>query len=197
VIDRFFQILLIVSMACFSWLAMMVLHEFGHVIQAWFSGGIVSKIVLHPLAFSRTDLSVNPYPLFVAWGGAIWGILIPLGFLAFVRVIKWNYGYLFCWWAGFCCIANGTYLACGWLFYGGANAADDSNVILRSGGDWWQLIAFGLMAVALGLWLWNGLGPHFGCGTAQGKVDRKAAVGMTIALLILVANEVLITWLCG
>jgi hypothetical protein len=186
-----------VSTAGFSWLAMMVVHELGHAFNAWSSGGVVSKIVLHPLAFSRTDLSVNPHPLFVAWGGAIWGCLIPLGILAFVHFIARNYRYLFAWWAGFCCIANGAYLACGWLFSGDAKAADDANVIMQNGGTWWQLVVFGLIAIPLGLWLWNGLGPHFGLGTAQGKVDRKAAVLTTLALLVLSLSEFFISWLCG
>jgi hypothetical protein len=181
------------STAAISWLAMMVVHELGHVFNVWLSNGVVSKIVLHPLAFSRTDLLVNPHPLFVAWGGAIWGCLIPLILLAFVHFIAWTYKYLFAWWAAFCCIANGAYLAFGWLFSGDAKAADDANVILQNGGAWWQLVVFGLIAIPLGLWLWNGLGPHFGLGTARGKVDRKAAVGITIALFILALSEVLIT----
>lgn len=186
-----------VSTACFSWLAMMVVHELGHALNAWLSGGIVSKIVLHPLAFSRTDLPVNPHPLFVAWGGAIWGCIIPLGILALAHFIARSYKYLFAWWAGFCCIANGSYLAVGWLFSGGVKAADDANVILQNGGAWWQLVIFGIFFVPMGLWLWNGLGPYFGLGAAQGKVDRKVAVGTTVALFTLVVGEVFISWLYG
>ena len=186
-----------VSTAGFSWLAMMVVHESGHVFNACLSGGIVSKIVLHPLAFSQTDLSVNPHPLFVAWGGATWGCLIPLGLLACVHFIARNYRYLFAWWAGFCLIANGAYLACGWLFSGSGHAADDANVILQNGGARWQLVIFGLIALPIGLWLWNGLGPNFGLGPARGKVDRKAAVGVTVALLVPVVCELCSAWWCG
>jgi hypothetical protein len=196
-IDRIFQILLMASAAGSSWLAMMVVHESGHVLNAWLSGGIVSKIVLHPLVFSRTDLSVNPHPLFVAWGGSIWGCLIPLGLLAVVHFIARTYRYLFAWWTGFCFIANGAYLACGWLFSGGGHAADDANVILQNGGARWQLVVFGLIAVPMGLWMWNGLGQYFGLGPARGKVDRKAAVGVTVALFVLVVCELCIAWRCG
>jgi hypothetical protein len=188
-INRIFQLLLIVSMVVFSWLAMMVVHELGHALNAWLSGGVVSKIVLHPLEFSRTDLSINPHPLFVAWGGAIWGCLIPLVLLGIAHFVARTYGYLFAWWAGFCCMANGAYLACGWLFSGGGHAADDANVILQNGGARWQLVVLGLMAVPMGLWLWNGLGPYFGLGPTRGKVDRKAAVGVTVTLLVLVVCE--------
>ena len=36
--DRFFQILLVVSTIVFSWLGMMVVHEFGHVLHIWLTG---------------------------------------------------------------------------------------------------------------------------------------------------------------
>ena len=180
-------------MAAFSWLAMMVVHEFGHALHAWLSGGVVAKMVLHPLAFSRTDMAINPHPLFVVWGGAIWGCIIPLVLLIIVHFLKWHYEYLVAWWAGFCCMANGAYLAAGTLFRSNGRGADDASVILQNGGAWWQLILYGLITVPLGLWLWNGLGPNFGLGSAQGKVDRKAVIGITIALVILVLGEILIT----
>ena len=56
---------LIVATGALSWLAMMIVHEFGHVLHAWFSGANVVKVVLHPLAISRTDVAPNPHPLFV------------------------------------------------------------------------------------------------------------------------------------
>ena len=39
----------------------------------------------------------------------------------------------------------------------------------------WSLWLFGAASLPLGLYLWNGLGPHFGLGTAAGKVDHRAA----------------------
>lgn len=110
---RAFQVLLILSTLGFSWLAMQVVHEFGHVIHAWASGGAVVRVYLHPLDISRTDLARNPHPLFVAWGGAIWGCVLPLGLFGLVR---WRWpaqAYLPAFFAGFCLIANGAYLAAG------------------------------------------------------------------------------------
>jgi len=43
-----------------SWLLMQALHETGHVLGAWLTGGQVVKLVLNPLAISRTDVSPNP-----------------------------------------------------------------------------------------------------------------------------------------
>ena len=186
--DRFFQVLLIVSTSGFSWLAMMVLHELGHVIHAWASGGVVSAVVLHPLAISRTDYASNPHPLFVAWGGALWGSLLPLGLLGVVHLAARRYVYLARFFAGFCLIANGAYLAAGSFFPGGG---DDAGVLLQHGAQQWQLIAFGLPVTAGGLYLWNGLGPSFGLGESQGRVDRRAAIAAAAALSVLVSAELI------
>ncbi len=48
---------------------------------------------------------------------------------------------------------------------------------------------FGLIAVPLGLFLWNGLGPSFGRGEAKGKVDWRAAVCSAVLLAIVVVIE--------
>lgn len=96
------QVLLIILVMATSWLAMMAVHELGHVVHAIVSGGHVQRVVLHPLAISRTDVSPNPHPLFVAWGGAIWGTVIPLVLLAVVRTVAPKYTYLAAFFAGFC-----------------------------------------------------------------------------------------------
>lgn len=174
------------SAAGLSWLLMMVVHECGHVLHGWLSGARLARVDLPPLGFSRTDFAANPHPLFVAWGGAIWGSLLPLAILAVARAIAPRYTYLAAWFAGFCLIANGAYLGAGALLGGGG---DDAGVILQSGGARWQLLVFGLPAVAAGFYLWNGLGPHFGLGSGGGKVDRKAAVAVAAALAMVVCLE--------
>ena len=65
--DRTNQLVLIASTVLLSWLGMMAVHEFGHVLGAWITGGRVERVVLHPLRFSRTDLAHNPSPMFVVW----------------------------------------------------------------------------------------------------------------------------------
>ena len=167
----------------------MALHECGHLLHGWWSGAQLVNVVLPPWGFSRTDFAANPHPLFVAWGGGIWGCLLPLFLLAVVRAAAKPYMYLARWFAGFCLIVNGAYLAAGSCLPGGA---DDAGVILQNGGVRWQLPLFGVPAIAVGLYLWNGLGPRFGLGICRGQVDRKAAIGMTIALLIVVCLELAI-----
>jgi len=186
--NRGFQILLIASTAGFSWLGMMAVHELGHVLHAWLSGGTVVEVLLHPAAFSRTDVLPNPHPQFVAWGGAVWGCLIPLALWLAVRLAARPHTYLAAFFAGFCLIANGFYLAVGALWPNG----DDAGAILKHGGDPWQPIAFGIVAVVAGFCLWHGLGPNFGLGSTQGKVDRRAAVGMAVALVLLMLLELVL-----
>ena len=68
----------------------------------------------------------------------------------------------------------------------------DAGDLLRYGAPRWTLIAFGLVCVPAGLFLWHGLGPHFGLGEAKGRVDRRAAVGTLGLLLVVVLIEILL-----
>src|SRR6185437_10962113 len=178
---------LILSTLCGSWLGMMALHEFGHVLHAWLSGGAVTGVDLPLVGFSQTHVSPNPHPQFVAWGGAVWGSLLPLVLWLATRHWARRQAFLAAFFAGFCCLANGAYLAAG-SFLGATSDADDAHELLGPGAARWQLIAFGVIAGAVGIRLWHGLGSSFGLGAAQGVVDRKAvaaAVGAFISWIIL------------
>lgn len=184
--NRFYQFLLITALLMLSWLGMMAVHEFGHCAGTWISGGAVSRVVLHPLAISCTDLARNPHPLFVAWGGAVVGTLLPLIILLIVRRMRFSFFYIFQFFAGFCLVANGAYLA-GDAFFRVA----DGNDIIRHGSPAWMPVAFGIAAAGVGLYLWNGLGPYFGLGKGAGAVDRKTAVVIFITLVIVVIAELI------
>lgn len=58
-----------------AWLAMMALHECGHILHAWLSGGDVQRVTIPLWGFSITEFGRNPHPAFVAWGGAVREIL--------------------------------------------------------------------------------------------------------------------------
>jgi hypothetical protein len=181
-LDRCFQALLIVSTAGLSWLLMLAVHESGHVLLGWLTGAQHAVVHLPLLGISRTDFAVNPHPLLVAWGGALWGCALPAAVLAAARCFAARqHVYLLVWFAGFCLIANGAYLLGGAILTGGL---DDGGVILQHGGSRWHLLTFGVAAVAAGLYLWNGLGPYFGLGPSRGRVSRKAAVGVAVALAV-------------
>jgi len=71
----------------------------------------------------------------------------------------------------------------------GPGGGDDAGVLLAHGAARWQLIAFAVPAVLVGLWLLDGLGPHFGLGPARTRVDRRAAVAAAAALAVLIVVE--------
>jgi hypothetical protein len=59
---RAHKVVLGIALVALSWYGMMAIHELGHVMGAWLTGGRVERVVLHPLAISRTDLAHNPRP---------------------------------------------------------------------------------------------------------------------------------------
>lgn len=180
---------LLFAVTClFSWLAMMAVHEFGHVLHASLSGGTVQKVILHPLAISRTDIAPNPHPLFAAWGGPIWGCLLPLLGFGVARRFKLRWSYLVRFFCGFCLIANGAYLGCG-----GWYAVGDARDLLRHGTPAWLLVLFGVGTIGAGLWMWNGLGKSFGLGDDAEPVEVRHLGWLTFALLLLVFAEALLS----
>jgi len=167
-----------------SWLAMQIVHECGHVMHAVASGATVTKVILSPLSISMTDVSPNPHPLFVVWGGPLWGCLLPLMMYLLVQRIGWKHCHLFRFFAGFCLIANGAYLGMGVV-----NPVGDAAVLLQLGTPRWLLGLFGLTAVGTGLWFWNTLGKRFGIGKSTDDVDSREIVVMCLLLVLIVAIE--------
>jgi hypothetical protein len=179
---RLHQTILIASVFLGSWLGMQAAHESGHVVGAWLTGGRVARVVLHPLTISRTDLAENPSPLLVVWAGPILGSMLPLGAWGIAAALWRDWAWLPRFFAGFCLVANGAYIA------GGAfDGVGDAGVMLRNGSPMWSLLVFGAVTVPMGLWLWNGQGPRFGLGPAGGKVNPAAAYACLAALIALIA----------
>ena len=131
---------------------MQAVHELGHVLAAWLTGGTVQRVVLHPFTISRTDVSPNPRPLVVVWAGPIVGIGLPVvaaicsraHFPPGRRVLEF--------FAGFCLIANGAYIGVGSL-----DAIGDAGDMLRHGSPRWLLATFGILSATWGLWIWHRL----------------------------------------
>jgi hypothetical protein len=167
---RIKQGILIVSTVLGSWLGMQAVHEFGHVLGAWLTGGRVAQVVLHPLTISRTDLAENPHPLPVVWAGPLLGVLLPLFLWSIAAAFHVPGAFVLRFFAGFCLIANGAYIAVGSFDHIG-----DAGVMLRQGSPTWQLWLFGIVAVPLGLWLWHRQGRHFGLGPTRGHVNPVIA----------------------
>ena len=156
--------------AYLSWLAMQATHELGHILAAWLTGGTVERVILEPLAISRTDVSPNPSPLAVAWAGPLVGVALPL---LLATLCHWRFRsprvssknsvavqvplrrvvdprLLANFFAGFCLIANGAYIG-----IGSFDRIGDAGDLLRHGSPQWLLIVFGLAAISSGLFIWH------------------------------------------
>jgi hypothetical protein len=179
--SRIQQSILIVSTILASWLGMQAIHEAGHVLGAWLTGGRVTQVVLSPLTISRTDLDHNPHPLAVVWAGPVFGVLAPLALWLIATAGRASFAFLPRFFAGFCLVANGAYIGVGAFWRIG-----DCGEMLRTGSAIWQLVLFGAVAMPSGFWLWNGQGPHFGLGAGEGRVSTTATyVALAICLLLL------------
>src|SRR5258706_9988652 len=165
------QILLIVTFIGFSWLAMQVVHEAGHVLVALVTGAEVTKVALHPFIMSRTDVAESPHPLAVVWGGPLIGSGLPLLLFALAAALRMPGVYLFRFFAGFCLVANGVYIGVGRFLAEGA----DPWVMTENGSPRWLLVAFGIVAFPLGLYLWHRQGRYFGLFAANGAFLTPSA----------------------
>ena len=181
---RFHQILLLCSVSLLAWLLMQAVHELGHVVIAWPTGGSVERVVLHPLAISRTDVDPNPHPLAVAWGGPIIGVLLPIAMWGVATRLLHNYAWLVKFLAGFCLLANGLYVG-----VGSFQKIGDAGDIQQHGSPIWLLWLFGLVTVPTGLALWNGLGKHFGIGKAPEPIRPNLSYACAITFVLLAFAE--------
>jgi len=174
-------------MAC--WQGMMTAHELGHVAGAIASGGRVQRVVLHPLAISRTDVDPNPHRAVVVWLGPLVGCVLPLAaFLlmpARFRVARTMAGFF----AGFCLIANGAYIA-----IGSFDRVGDCGEMLKTGTPLWILLIFGAITIPAGLAMWHRLGSLGGFLSLPGIVTWRMVAASAGAAVVLAAGGI---WLSG
>lgn len=140
-------------MLVLSWYGMMAVHELGHVVGAMSTGGTLQRVVLHPMSISRTDVSPNPHPAWVVWLGPVLGCLMPLAVTCFTSGCETTIRKSAQFFAGFCLIANGAYIA-----IGSFDQVGDCGELLRTGAPQAILIAFGAITIPLGFALWHKLG---------------------------------------
>ncbi len=158
------------------WLGMMLVHECGHMLAALCTGGAVTQLQWPAWGFSRTEVSPNPHPLLVAWGGPVFGAVLP----AAVALVLWRLRQrlvtveIF---SGFCLLANGVYVSAGSL-----GRVGDAGEMLKYGSPMWVLWAVGVPVAAGGLLQWHGLGPGFGMARV-GKREAYMTAALGAALL--------------
>ena len=165
---RIKQIIIAVVTIIGSWYAMMLLHELGHCLGAFASGGQIENLRIPLMGFSRTDVSTNGDPLVVIWGGPVIGVLLPLLTLPIIRLVGHTAKHVIGFFVGFCLIANGIYIGVGSFVNAG-----DCRDLLHHGAQLWQLLTFGIIASASGLYIWHKMGPIRNWFTAQADSEKK------------------------
>lgn len=182
--QRFLQLLFVVSILVLSWLAMMAVHELGHVIGAFVSGGSVSRVVLHPLTISRTDVAPNPHPGLVVWCGPLVGVTLPAACVLCIPHVSWRAREIAAFFAGFCLIANGAYIACGSF-----DRIGDCGAMLATGTPRWVLVAFGVVTLPLGLFIWHRLGSVNEFLRNPSSVTPSMAISACVLAVAIVIGE--------
>jgi hypothetical protein len=137
--------MLIASTLVGSWLAMQAIHEAGHALVACLTGGHVARVVLYPLTISRTDVDDNRAPLLVVWAGPVFGVIGPLLLWLLAAALRLPGAFVLRFFAGFCLVANGAYIA-----VGSFDRVGDCGVMLQHGSALWHLWLFGVVTVPSG-----------------------------------------------
>ncbi len=187
--QRFHQILFSVSLVALCWLGMMAVHELGHVIGGVATGGTIRRVVLHPLTISCSDVDPNPSPAIVVWLGPIVGSILPVSLLSIrfsIVALKKSLAFF----AGFCLIANGAYIA---IAIGSFDGVGDCGEMLRTGTPIWVMIAYGAVAISGGLLIWHRLGTARQFLSNPKLVSRRTAYVTVGALCLLLLAESLLS----
>jgi len=179
---RLASIILIISILWIGWLAMMLVHETGHVLGAIASGGTIRQVVWHPMVLSRTDVEPNPHPLIELWAGPIIGSLLPTIVASICLAFRLRSAYLIWVVVGFCLTANGAYIG-----IGAFDPVGDAREMVAHGMPRWTLALFGFIAAAAGVWIWHNISPHLGFGPAPVPVNPHHTWGVFAIALLLTA----------
>lgn len=172
-------ILLGLSTLFLSWCWMQAVHELGHVLGAWVTGGCVRCVELHPLSISRTEVSPNPSAVTVTWAGPVCGVVLPITLWLLLLQLAIYYHSLRAivpflrFFAGFCLIANGAYLGAAVL-----EPVGDARDLIQVGEPVWRLGVFGLVTIPTGFALWNAQGNWFGWGPNPRTIPTREVTTM-------------------
>jgi hypothetical protein len=184
--DYLGRAILIGPLLLLSWLGMMVVHEAGHILHAWLSGGTIRQVVLHPLTISRTELLRNPHPQFVAWGGIVWGTMLPLSAFFMSHLLGLSATHLVRFFAAFCCVSNGAYFVVATI-----DRCADAGDLVNAGAPAWIVGLVGASLFLLGLRLWHGQSSAFGFGLQKSTTSPGQCAVIIALLVLLVCSELL------
>jgi hypothetical protein len=168
------SILLLFGCFVFGFNASKVLHELGHVIAYWTTGGTVEYIIIHPLSWSHCiPGSVSEYPNFTIWGGVVFGTIIGLMLVALVWRWRGPYVMLSFMTGVVACLHNGFYL----IFSCLAESRGDAMSLIYGGTSKAVVIAAGLLIFGIGLILAGMCLRLIGIRSSDGVKSRILVLG--------------------
>lgn len=138
-------IIALLAMACWIWLATLLIHELGHVVAAISTGGKLVSVELRAGWLPHTLVQPNPHPSLVLWSGFAVGMIVPQ-----LVAIAWSSDHAFTKlalkvWAGFCVLFSGVYLA-----VGGMERLTDTSKLVEQGWPLSWLVAGGTALAIVG-----------------------------------------------
>ena len=158
----------------FGYNASTVLHELGHAIAYWITGGTVRRIIIHPFSWSYCiPGSVSEYPSFTTWGGVVFGTIMGLMLVALVWRWRGPYVILVIITGVVSCIHNG-----GYLIYDCLTASDgDATILISYGTSKLLIIVVGLFMMGIGLILAGMCLRLIGIRSSDGVKSRILVLG--------------------
>lgn len=97
------------SLLLAAWLVMILTHELGHIVGGICGGGTLVALDLYPWRLPYSIFSPDPNPLVTIWAGPLLGAGAPL--IAALLIRREEAWFV----ANFCLLANGSYIALGWI----------------------------------------------------------------------------------
>jgi len=152
--------LFLFGLFCFGYNMAIALHELGHVIAVLLDGGQIQQFFLNPFSWSwNLGKSVNN-PVFTAWGGVSFGLILstlPLIGIIWIRSIY--YWVLVLVTAGCALLINGIYLVVGVFINVG-----DGRELIKLGVSSKLIFSLGLLYMIAAFSLWMIIQPLLGIG---------------------------------
>ncbi len=131
----------LVALLIAAWCVMTFVHESGHILCGWASGGTLTAVDLLPWHLPYSVFQPDPHPLVTLWGGLILGVVIPS---SCALVIRTDWAWFI---AHFCTLANGAYIATAWATRDGYL---DTTKLLEHGAHPASIAVYCVVTIAVG-----------------------------------------------
>lgn len=183
--DSWKAILIITGAFAFGNNAAVCLHEWGHAIAVWLTGGEVTKIIIDPFTWSYTYYHYGEpgYELWITWAGFLFSMACGALLLALIWQVRQPLVVPFFMTGVMGFVQNGAYFSFDALFDIGGDAAS----LIYLGVPRGALVLVGLASMGFGLVLCVRLLPLVGIGPDTSFCLRIAIFGLGIVPYMLIA----------